>query len=180
LQVQLAANVDFTFETGRKSVRRNSPLANVLFCPLSETLVAQVLEMLHSCAKEFADDVLQVKSNGTRCTYVNTNDAVLQAYSDTVLLALVTRLVNEPSRSVKAMVVQVKALTMEMTVIMKMLMIPLNSNNNNNVNLQLIKQLVVRASKQQVDGIVQMIQEWSREGQVLLAPLNISSTTCLF
>jgi hypothetical protein len=33
--------------------------------------------------------------------------------------------------------------------------------------LQLIKQLVVRATKQQVDGIVQMIQEWSREGQVL-------------
>jgi len=30
-----------------------------------------------------------------------------QAYSDTILLALVTRLVNEPSRSVKAMVVQV-------------------------------------------------------------------------
>ncbi len=31
---------------------------------------------------------------------------------------------------------------------------------------QLIKQLVVRASKQQVDGIVQMLQEWAREGQV--------------
>jgi hypothetical protein len=52
---------------------------------------------------------------------------VLQAYSDTVLLALVTRLVNEPSRSVKAMVVQVKALAMESTVVIKMLMIPLNS-----------------------------------------------------
>ncbi len=79
--LQLAANVDFTFETGRKSV----------------------LEMLHACAREFADDVLQ-------------------AYSDTILLALVTRLVNEPSRSVKAMVVQ------------------------------LIRQLVVRAPKQQVGG----------------------------
>jgi hypothetical protein len=89
--------------------------------------VAQVLEMLHSCAKEFADDVLQVKSDGTRCTCANINDAVLQAYSDTVLLALVTRLVNEPSRSVKAMVVQVKALAMESTVAMKMLMILLNS-----------------------------------------------------
>jgi len=31
---------------------------------------------------------------------------------------------------------------------------------------QLIKQLVVRASKQQVDGMVQMLQEWAREGQV--------------
>ena len=94
--VQLAANVDFTFETGRKSV----------------------LEMLHACAREFADDVLQ-------------------AYSDTILLALVTRLVNEPTRSVKAMVVQ------------------------------LIKQLVTRAPKQQVDGIVKMVQEWGREGQLL-------------
>ncbi len=86
-----------------------------------------MLEMLHSCAKEFADDVLQVKSDGTRCTCANINDTVLQAYSDTVLLALVTRLVNEPSRSVKAMVVQVKALAMESTVVMKMLMILLNS-----------------------------------------------------
>ena len=41
-----------------------------------------------------------------------------------------------------------------------------NKMNNNCVNFQLIKQLVVRATKQQVDGIVKMVQEWSREGQV--------------
>jgi hypothetical protein len=68
--------------------------------------VPQVLEMLHSCAKEFADDVLQVVlpmivQFGVIAAHL------LQAYSDTILLALVTRLVNEPSRSVKAMVVQV-------------------------------------------------------------------------
>jgi hypothetical protein len=33
--------------------------------------------------------------------------------------------------------------------------------------VELIKQLVLRADKLQVDGIIQMIQEWAREGQVL-------------
>ncbi len=68
--MQLAANVDFTFETGRKSVR---PF-RIVYCIaaylflflwtqslLRFMLCFQVLEMLHSCAKEFADDVLQVE-----------------------------------------------------------------------------------------------------------------------
>jgi hypothetical protein len=56
--VQLAANVDFTFETGRKSVRCAARCNFSLVC--FDESAAQVLEMLHSCAKEFADDVLQV------------------------------------------------------------------------------------------------------------------------
>jgi hypothetical protein len=43
------------------------------------------------------------------CKLNATHPPGAQAYSDTILLALVTRLVNEPSRSVKAMVVQVMA-----------------------------------------------------------------------
>jgi hypothetical protein len=101
--VQLAANVDFTFETGRKSVR-------VLLSAVSVSLFSdatQVLEMLHSCAKEFADDVLQVAIT-SKLLLQACNSIGPQAYSDTLLLALVTRLVNETSRSVKAMVVQVR------------------------------------------------------------------------
>lgn len=45
--------------------------------------------------------------------------------------------------------------------------------------LQLVKQLVVRSSKQQVDGIIQMVQEWSREGQVRSLTLYINHTFAL-
>jgi hypothetical protein len=66
----------------------------------------QVLELLHSCAKEFADDVLQV-ARTSKAWFAQRMTMFLQAYSDTILLALVTRLVNETSRGVKAMVVEV-------------------------------------------------------------------------